>query len=666
MPERNLYLNNLPLEDAIQKYFTALEGRLLPRFEEIAVEDSLDRVTCTAIYARCSSPPFNAAAMDGIAVIAASTAGASDSRPLTLHCRGSGKNNAEYISVNTGDPIYPPWDAVIMAEDITPLPDNAPLVDDNPAAYMPAPCMAAPNMAAQIREAAAAWQHIRPIGEDIVCGEMILPGNHCVRPIDIGVLLSGGITRIEVAAQPLVAILPTGNEIVAGKIIESNSRMLAAQVMRDKGIAACFPPVPDDFQKLREAVLAAIESHDMVLINAGSSAGTEDYTVQVLRDLGEVIVHGVTIKPGKPVILAIVKNKPVMGIPGYPVSAYLDYELFASPLVKILGSRDYSMPEKAGLSGGIKAEAIIARRIVSSLKYREYVRIRAGRVDGLLVAAPLARGAGAAMSLVRANGFCVIEQNSEGIEAGQAAPIELYSSLEEIDRTAVVIGSHDLILDVIADKMATESRGMAFLASAHVGSMAGLMSLKRNECHITPIHLLDEETGTYNIPYIQHLFPGTPMTLVKGIGRVQGLMVKKGNPLKINSINDLTRCRYINRQRGAGTRLLLDFKLRQENIQPENIDGYEREAATHMAAAAAVAGDSADAALGIFSAAAALELDFIPLGSEEYDFVLYPRFLNLPHIQIFLSILKSRDFQNQLKKLGGYTWTHCGHIIRVE
>jgi len=270
------------------------------------------------------------------------------------------------------------------------------------------------------------------------------------------------------------------------------------------------------------------------------------------------------------------------------------------------------------------------------------------------------------MSLVRANGFCVIEQNSEGIEAGQTAPVELYSSTEEIGRTAVVTGSHDLILDVIADIMTTESRGRAFLASAHVGSMAGLMSLKRGECHITPAHLLDEETGAYNVPYIKRLFPETPMLLVKGVGRIQGLMVKKGNPLNINSVHDLTHCRYINRQRGAGTRLLLDFKLKQAAISPEQIDGYEREAATHMAAAAAVAGNSADAALGIFSAAAALGLDFIPLGNEEYDFILYPRFLNLPHIQYFLDILKNHNFHKRLDELGGYTWENCGEIINVE
>ena len=651
MPERNLYLNNLPLDDAIQKYFNALEGLLIPRTEKIAAEDSFDRITAKAIYADCSSPPYNAAAMDGIAVIAACTADASETNPITLFplntCQREGcctsvktsyrdakpDSSVAFTIVNTGDPVLPPWDAVIMAEDITPLDDGS----------------------VQIREAATAWQHVRPIGEDIVAGEMILPGNHCIKPADIGVMLSGGLAEIEVIAKPRVAILPTGSEFLTGRLIESNSRMLAANVKRDKGIPRCYPPTPDNIEKLRYAILDAVKKHDLVLVNAGSSAGTEDYTVQVLRELGEVIVHGIAIKPGKPVILAIVDKKPVIGIPGYPVSAYLDYELFAGKIVKILGKQAETVP--------VKAQAVIARRIVSSLKHREYVRIQTGRVDNKLIAVPLARGAGAAMSLVRANGFCIIEQNSEGIEAGQTADVELFDPLDKVDKTILVIGSHDLILDLIADLM--QSSGNASLASTHTGSMAGLMSLKRNECHITPIHLLDEESGTYNIPFVKRLFPQTPMLMIKGVGRIQGLMIKKGNPLKINSLSDLPGCRYINRQRGAGTRLFLDYKLKQAGILPEQVQGYEREAATHMAAAAVVAGGGADTAMGIYSAAKALGLDFIPLGNEEYDFVLYPEFLKLPHIKRFLEILTNSGFHKQLEILGGYTWDKVGSIINI-
>jgi putative molybdopterin biosynthesis protein len=500
---------------------------------------------------------------------------------------------------------------------------------------------------------------------------MILPGRHRIRAIDIGVLFSAGITRLEVYRKPRAAIFPTGSEMIEpdetpaeGEIIESNSRMLRALVEQGGGEARRFAAIPDDHKQIRDMVSEAAESYDIILINAGSSAGTEDYTVHVLRELGEVIVHGVAMKPGKPVILGVVKGKPVIGNPGYPVSAYLAYEQFAAPvLARLAGRRERTEPG----AGTYRAEAVISRRLVSSLKHREYVRIKAGMVDGRLTASPLARGAGAAMSLVRADGFCVIPQNREGIEAGETAAVELYRSLNEIEATVVSVGSHDLILDVIADMMASGAADAetAFLASTHVGSMGGLMALKRGECHLAPIHLLNEETGEYNISWIRQIFPGEALALIKGVGRVQGLMAARGNPLGISGVADLTRCRYINRQRGAGTRLLLDYRLRREGIAPDRIAGYDREAATHMAVAAAVQNGSADTGMGISSAASALGLDFIPLGEEEYDFACRPRFLSLPAMQVFLAILRSAAFKKRLEELGGYTWERCGEQVSL-
>ena len=646
MAKRNLYLSNVPAEEALSKYFSALDGFLKPRFEEIPVEESLDRVNHQAVYARCCSPPYNAAAMDGIAVIAAATAQARESRPLFLN---EGK---DFIPVDTGDPIHSPYDAVIMAEDVIGTDDGG------------------ESKTVKILEAAAAWQHIRPIGEDIVTGEMILPGRHLVRPIDIGVLLSGGVTRIEVYAKPAVAIFPTGSEIVdvhgmangeleagKGRIIESNSRMFEAMVKQLGGAPFRFAPVPDDYGLLSEVIRKAAEEYDVVIINAGSSAGTEDFTVHVLRELGEVVVHGVAVKPGKPVILAKVNNKPVIGTPGYPVSAYLSFESFAAPVLRALTGRRDGTPQRV--------DAVLSRRLISSLKHREYVRVKVGRVGDRLVASPLARGAGAAMSLVRSDGFCVIEQNSEGIEAGTSAPVELYRSMEEIDRALVCVGSHDLILDVIADMMAGSPNDAVYLTSSHVGSLAGLMSLKRGECHIAPVHLLDEETGVYNVSWLKNNFPDGDVTLIKGVGRIQGLIIPKGNPLGIKSIACLGRCRYINRQKGAGTRLFLDYQLKKAGIDSLGINGYDREAATHMAVAAAVQGGSADAGMGVASAAKALGLDFIPLGEEEYDFAVLTHFLKLGAMGIFLDILTSHDFHCRLEDLGGYTWKNAGEIRKI-
>lgn len=636
MGKRNLYLKTTPVQDAIDIYRSEVEKRVELQYETIPVTESLNRITGKAVYAKYCSPLFNAAAMDGIAVNAAKTEGASEGTPVELVF---GK---DYQIIDTGDPIHEPYDAVIMAEDLLETEDENKV---------------------KIISPAVPWQHIRPVGEDIVAGEMILPGRHCIRPIDVGVLLSGGIVEIEVVKNPTVAIFPTGTEIIEpgtepkdGDIIESNSRMFENMAKVQGAEAVRFETIPDDYERIRDAVKEAAEKFDMVIINAGSSAGTEDYTVHVLRELGEVIIHGVSIKPGKPVILAFVNNKPVIGLPGYPVSAYIGFENFVSPVLSYMGGR----VEKKNK----KVEAVISRRLVSSLKHKEYVRVKVGCVGDKIVAAPLARGAGAAMSLVRADGFCVIPQNSEGCEAGEKLEVELYRELEEIKNTAVVIGSHDLILDVMADMMPNHFPGM-YLSSTHVGSMGGLMALKRGEAHIAPIHMLNEETGVYNMSYIEKMFH-EPVALIKGVGRVQGIMVKKGNPLHISSVEDLKKVRFVNRQRGAGTRMLLDFCLKERGIMPEEIRGYDREAATHMAVAALVAGESADAGLGIRSAALAMKLDFIEVGQEEYDFAVPEKYLELPYIRAFVQILKSEEFHKKLQELGGYTWERAGEIVTVN
>ena len=251
------------------------------------------------------------------------------------------------------------------------------------------------------------------------------------------------------------------------------------------------------------------------------------------------------------------------------------------------------------------------------------------------------------------------------MEAGEKVNIDLYRSRSEIENTVVIIGSHDLILDVIADIMPNRYRNM-FVSSTHVGSMGGLMALKRGEAHMAPIHLLDEETGEYNIPYIKKLFR-EPMALIKGVHRIQGIMVKKGNPLGIKGIADLAGgdIRYVNRQRGAGTRVLFDYRLKQENIDPESINGYDREMATHMAVAAAVASDGADAGMGVLSAAKAMNLDFIEVGPEEYDFAVPVKHLELPHIRAFIEILQSSGFRDRIEELGGYSAENAGNIIMM-
>ena len=643
MAKRNLYLKTTPAEEAGEKYMQALEeaGCLKPQTEIVNTYESLNRITAEPIFAKCCSPLFNSAAMDGIAVKSAKTAKAKEERPLILE-PGTG-----YKIIDTGDPVKSPFDAVVMAEDV---------IEESGSDRV------------MITRSVPGWQHVRPIGEDIAAGEMLLPSHHTIRPVDIGVLLAGGILNLKTFRKPTVSIIPTGTEIIMpyenpseGDIIDSNSGMFAAMVTEAGGIPHRCGIVPDDYQQIKEAVLGEIEKSDVVIINAGSSAGTEDYTVHVLREIGEVIIHGVAMKPGKPVILAVVGGKPVIGLPGYPVSAYLAFENFVEPVLrKMTGGNSLS-----GLTSRKTVKAVLSKRIVSSLKHREYVRVKVGKVGDKFVCAPLARGAGAAMSLVRADGFCVIPQESEGFEAGETVDVELYNDIARIENTLVSIGSHDMILDVMNDMMAERFPGMN-LSGTHVGSMAGLMVLLRGETVIAPTHLLDEETGEYNISYIEKIFPGEKMALIKGVDRIQGIMVKKGNPLGIKGVEDLTRVRYVNRQRGAGTRVLLDYKLKQAGITPDMIDGYDKEAATHMAVAALVASDEIDAGMGIKSAADAMGLDFVEVGTEEYDFAIRQENLELPQVRAFRQILESKEFHEKLEKMGGYGWHQAGRIVLIK
>lgn len=629
MSKRNLYLNTTPVEEALNLYMEKLQGQIIPETENISVYESLGRVTSKAVFAKCCSPLFNAAAMDGVAVKASVTKGASETNPVVL------EEGKDYIEVDTGDPVHLPYDAVIMAEDLLPLDKEH----------------------VNIIQAVPVWQHIRPIGEDIVEGEMLVPGGHVIRPVDMGAIIAGGNNQIEVFAKPKVAIIPTGTEIITageaatdGSIIDSNSYMFSGMIAENRGLPKVYPIVEDNYEKTKETIEIALAESDIVIVNAGSSAGREDYTVHILREIGEVVIHGVAIKPGKPVILAVVRGKPVIGLPGYPVSAYIDFENFVIPVMNLF------LGLKSSKRNVVKAT--LSKRLVSSLKHREYVRVRIGKVGDKFIATPLARGAGAAMSLVKADGFCVVPQDSEGFEAGEEVEIELYKTIDELKNTLVSIGSHDLILDVIADKIN--------LSSTHVGSMGGLMALKRGETTIAPTHLLDMETGEYNVSYIKNLFPDKKMALIKGVNRIQGIMVKKGNPLGIEGVEDLTKCCYVNRQKGAGTRVLLDYKLKLAGINPATIDGYDKEATTHMAVAALVAREDIDAGMGIESAARAMGLDFVTVGPEEYDFAIEAKNLEMPEVQSFIEVLKSEEFHKKLEEMGGYGWENAGKIVIIE
>lgn len=626
--KRNIYLSSLKLEDAKRTYFDRVDLSGLVQTEIVSVEESLDRITAMPVFAEQSSPHYNASAMDGIMIKASDTHGIDERNPKIF-------TGDQFKYVDTGDVITEPYDAVVMIEDVHVIEDAVELIS-----------------------AATPWQHIRPIGEDIVKSEMILSAGHEIRPVDIGALLAGGIFTIEVIKKPSVGILPTGTEIVEpkvdlkpGEIIDSNSRMFEAMVKKMGGIPKRYPSLKDDYDLLKDHIAFMAKEHDIVLINAGSSAGSEDYTVNIIRELGEVIVHGVAIKPGKPAILGLINNKPVIGIPGYPVSAYFVFDIY----VKALFDRWY---ERYGSERTI-VKAILTKRMMSSIKHEEYVRMKIGLVNDQMVATPLSRGAGVTMSLVKADGICVVPQNVEGYEAGTEVNIQLLRDMSDIKHTLVSIGSHDIVMDIIADRLKQST-----LSSTHVGSMGGIMAIMKGEAHIAPVHLLDEITGEYNISFIEKYLKKKDVILIEGIKRIQGLYIQKGNPKGIKSIKDLVRddVTFVNRQKGAGTRLLLDYLIKKNHLDKEEIIGYEREMTTHMTVASAVKSGTADVGMGIESVARVMDLEFLPIGEEDYDFIVAKTVYESQLYKGFEKVLKSESFAKKLNEMGGYRIENIGDM----
>lgn len=638
---RRYFLQDIPLEEATARWFGALNdaGALVPMPGEDAPltdPDIVGRVTAWPVWAVASSPHYDAAAMDGIAVRAADTVGATETRPTALAV------GSQAVWIDTGDPMPVGMDAVVMIEHVQRDPADPGTV--------------------KVSDPVAPWQHVRPLGEDIVATELVLPENHRITPADLGACAAAGLTTVPVRRRPRVTIIPTGDELAPigaprkpGDIPEFNSLILAALVRQWGGEPVVCDPVPDDFDAIREAVSSGLQSSDVVAINAGSSAGDADYTASVIESLGTLHVHGIAVRPGHPVALGVANDKAVMGLPGYPVSAALTAELLLMPLLeRLLGS---AMPSRLRIS------ANITRKVVSPTGEDEFLRVAVGQVGDKMIATPVQRGAGVVMSLVRADGIVRIPRHTEGLDAGAEVEVELLSPLEEVQNTIVAIGSHDLALDLMRSFL-RRGNPSANLASAHVGSLGGLLALRRGEAHVSGCHLLDTETGEYNESYVRRYLPGTPVAIIRLVGRTQGLMTAPGNPLNIAILEDLLRpeVRYVNRQRGSGTRVLLDYRLRQMGAAPDNIVGYQREEYSHLAVAAAVSGGSADTGLGVLSAARALELEFVPLLNEEYDLVIPTEHYESGHLQSLLDLLTDSDFRRAVDELGGYDVSRMGEL----
>ena len=629
------YLTNIPLAKAREDYLNLLVSHGYgPKTEKIPVWDACGRITAHAVYAHICAPHYAASAMDGVAVSARDTFGATETTPITL-------DPGQFIVLDTGDPIPENCDAVIMVEDIVKNEDGT----------------------VTIHAAAAPWQHIRQIGEDICAGEMILPSHMEVSPAAIGAMIAGGVLEVEVIRKPLVGIIPTGDEIIPpctdpkpGDILEFNGSIFSAMVRQWGAEARVYPIVPDKFDQIKAMVAKAASECDLVILNAGSSAGREDFSARVIRELGEVLYHGIAMKPGKPAILGCQGEKPILGVPGYPVSGIIVIEQLLKPLI------DHWL--MAATRSARYAKAVLTRPVVSGLKYEEFVRVRMGYVGDKLMASPLSRGSGVVSSFMKADGILEVPQGLEGYEAGTEVNIRLLCPVEKLHNTVVVIGSHDPLLDELGDMLHVADHDV-YMSSSHVGSMGGIMAVRRGEAHAAGCHLLDTATGEYNLAFIRKYFPKGGVKLIRCVGRQQGMMVAKGNPLNIQSFSDIAKegVRYVNRQKGSGTRILTDYLCRQENLDTAAIYGYDREELTHTSVAAQIVSGSADAGMGIYSAAKLYDLDFIPVCIEEYDLIIPDHAWDTPQVQQMISVLKSDAFKEKILALGGYTVENPGEII---
>jgi len=637
--KRAIYLKKKSLEEAKAIVAADLAKLIHLGTEVIPVIHSAGRVLSEPVFAKISSPSFHCAAMDGLALEAERTYGASEESPRILRV------DSEAFFVNTGNPIPAGTDAVIMIEDVH-------LVDSE---------------RVEIREAAYPWQHVRAIGEDVIATEMIFPENHKITAYDVGALLAGGHQAVSVKRKPRVLVIPTGSELIEpeqgdpgsiapARIIESNSYVLSALVSEDGGEPLRHSIVRDDPAKIKEALLSSYEKVDLILMIAGSSAGSEDYTRSIIEEFGEVFVHGISIMPGKPTLLGRFKDRPIVGIPGYPVSAIMAYEELARPLLyQALCLMKPSRP---------RIETVPTRKIPSKLGTEEFLRVKIGKVGGKFFATPLPRGSGMITSLTNADGLIRIPAQSEGVNENETVEAELLRPFEEIAHTVVMVGSHDLSLDVLANLLG-KFYPPIFFSSHAVGSLGGILAIKNGFCHIAGLHLLDPETGEYNQPYIRRYLNGASVRTIHLVYRAQGLIVQKGNPREIKSLEDLSgkRAAFINRQKGSGTRILLDHLLNTLGLDSRQIQGYDKEEFTHMAVASAVAGGVAEVALGILSAARALDLDFIPVAKEQYDLLIPSIYFDDEKIRRVIETIRSEEFKKMVLRMGGYDVSRTGEEL---
>jgi putative molybdopterin biosynthesis protein len=610
------YLELLSLDEALRLLTSSFD--LPRRTEKVPLMQSAGRVAAEPVYAKYSVPEVNLSAMDGIAVRSRDTIGAGDRTPTTLD---------HFVRVNTGNIVPPEFDAVIMIEDVWESGDRF-----------------------QVRRAASPWQHVRPAGEDIKENRLILPRGHIIRPFDIGALATYGITTVEVRAVR-VGIIPTGSELVPlgvrpgpGQVVESNTIM--AQVFLDQMGAHCnrLPIVQDEPDLIRAALRHAVKENDLVIISAGSSAGTRDFTESVIRSLGELIFHGVAVRPGKPVMLGKVEGIPVLGLPGYPLAAQTALREFAAPLLESWG-----FPP----APRFPVMARLAQPLVSDPGFDEFIPVFVGRIGSNLFATPHIKKAGVQMATVKANGYTRIPAPVEGYEAGTELEVLLTTDPGSIERMLILTGSLDPSLEELAGLAHDEG---LFIHATNPGNTGAILALRCNTCHAAPLSLPARSLLTSYQPLIKFLETGD-LAFIHIATTELGIASSEGLGLK-----DLVHARFINTRRESPARMVLDALLAAEGIDPSQVNGYLQEVHGPPAVAAAIRNGFADAGMCTSSIASAAGLRFVPVAHEDYELAVRREMLEDPRIRTLVSLIRSPAYRQILIRMGGYDVSLTGSI----
>jgi putative molybdopterin biosynthesis protein len=632
--EQEQFLKILSREDALARFEAALFPRAIPR-EQRKLADALGAVLAEDVMAPIDVPPFDRSNVDGFAVRSADLGAASEVAPVRLALNG------ETIACGTAPTLQ------VAVGSATPIATGGPLPRGADAVVMVEHTQPAGSGAIDVHRAVSPGQFVSYAGSDIARGEALLRAGTTIGSREIGMLAACGIAAVSVARKPLVAVISTGDELVQpgqslapAAIYDTNGAIVAAAIDENGGKAGFLGAVADDEAKLEAAMRKALADADMLVLSGGTSKGAGDLSHRIIGRLGKpgIIAHGVALKPGKPLCLAVCDGKPVVILPGFPTSAMFTFHDMIVPVLRKLAG----LPPRSDA----KVSATVPVRVASELGRTEFVMVSLVNGKDGLIAYPSGKGSGAITSFAQADGFLRIDALADQMPAGTEAEVTLFTPHVRVP-DLVIIGSHCTGLDLVTAPLARAGLAVRSIA---VGSLGGLAAARRGECDFAPIHLFDEETGTYNTPWLVE-----GLELVPGWRRMQGIVFRKGDwrfeglaaKQAVAAALADPACIMVNRNQGAGTRILIDRLL--GGARPE---GYWNQPRSHNAVAAAVAQHRADWGMTIAPVADASGLGFIALAEEHYDFALVTVRKQRPAVQAFLDALGSDEARAALEQAG--------------